>query len=794
MPCGISWSPEMAAPTIQLTVNQHTTTAPGQLTSVTCGMSRMVVTAAADWTASGSGTNEYYYDGSTTGAFASLSSNTQYRPRLHQLNGNTPIVKYRSGTLGSLATYGYGFGDNDTLGADTLYLRMGDGGAPVDNEIVLIWDETDAGDSNPTSACTVEWWLDLTDGDTATAVASWDNAYRYVTDPRTGATIDMAGSAPDSSKGSPIRGWVYNAILPVGTLSLKCRVTNSDGDQTTATQSITVTNTTRNVVNIAASGGDYTTLAAYETNDAENDLVIIEDGHTETISSQLNIAANGVHIQFAGSATMTMTDVIQVRGNYVTIEGNDNVSWKSTGNGTNAAFETRRCDGFALIGGTFTGDSSTQVLNTVLDLSYFNWNTAHYGLLIQGITLDVVKTYTISGSTNRIGVNDVSVIGCDMLGDTGIASAGPSVNESVLRDVVKLTCQTVLYNSIRELSKDALRFTNMEHGTVYGNYFLDGQTRFGESGEESHKAYECRFDSNYSRRTVTGSLAQFDMKPGGEGIYAVNNIFSMEVATETAIGGAGSPGTDTTYYAGYREHADVFWLHNTVFITGDSSNSAAAINGSGSGDSTYVSNFNIERNHVLTGSGYAGTAVVANGATATNNTAEAGTLDSNLSPSVAPDACTTEAGVLYDFHNNLRAATSFEGATQQVSAPTVANLTPADNATGVSTAQTISMQFSEDMKAGTGTIELRQVSDDSVLDSISAADATINISDRTQVTLTGLALTGVSGDVYVYIPDGAFLSRSSDVPFAGYTTNTDWNFTVGAATGGMRARDRSRLR
>jgi len=105
------------------------------------------------------------------------------------------------------------------------------------------------------------------------------------------------------------------------------------------------------------------------------------------------------------------------------------------------------------------------------------------------------------------------------------------------------------------------------------------------------------------------------------------------------------------------------------------------------------------------------------------------------------------------------------------------------------------MQFSENMQVGSGTVELRKVSDDSVIDSIAAADATINFGDRTQVTLTGLNATGFTGAAYVYIPSGAFVSAATGTPFAGYTTNTDWNFTVGSAgASGNRSRIRDRFR
>lgn len=119
------------------------------------------------------------------------------------------------------------------------------------------------------------------------------------------------------------------------------------------------------------------------------------------------------------------------------------------------------------------------------------------------------------------------------------------------------------------------------------------------------------------------------------------------------------------------------------------------------------------------------------------------------------------------------------GAYAITAVPTVINRTPANGATGVLDSQTISLQFSENMATGSGTIELRRVSDDSVIDSIAAGNATTNFSDRTQVTLTGLNATGFTGAAYVYIPSGAFVSAATGLAFAGYTDNTGWNFTIG---------------
>lgn len=88
--------------------------------------------SAFAWTASGSGTNEYYVRtaaGGDPGFVASPpTSNGVF------INGSAAT----KGTLGSLAAGNWGYGDNDTLGYSTVYVRLSGGGDPdaqVDNHI-----------------------------------------------------------------------------------------------------------------------------------------------------------------------------------------------------------------------------------------------------------------------------------------------------------------------------------------------------------------------------------------------------------------------------------------------------------------------------------------------------------------------------------------------------------------------------------------------------------------------------------------------------------------------------------
>jgi hypothetical protein len=77
--------------------------------------------AAYSWTASGSGTSEYYLR--TAGG---ANPGFQAAPDAVLINA----VEATSGTPGSLAAGRYGYGDNDSLGYSTLYVRLSDGTDP----------------------------------------------------------------------------------------------------------------------------------------------------------------------------------------------------------------------------------------------------------------------------------------------------------------------------------------------------------------------------------------------------------------------------------------------------------------------------------------------------------------------------------------------------------------------------------------------------------------------------------------------------------------------------------------
>lgn len=96
----------------------------GSITTITSSgeteaTTNLVTEGGADWVASGSGTAEYYLDSGAAGYQSSI-------PDRIYLEGEEAA----SGILGTLGEKQWGWGDNDALGYDTIYVRMHGGTDP----------------------------------------------------------------------------------------------------------------------------------------------------------------------------------------------------------------------------------------------------------------------------------------------------------------------------------------------------------------------------------------------------------------------------------------------------------------------------------------------------------------------------------------------------------------------------------------------------------------------------------------------------------------------------------------
>ncbi|MBK1642984.1 hypothetical protein CKO12_14140, partial [Chromatium okenii] len=144
-------------------------------------------------------------------------------------------------------------------------------------------------------------------------------------------------------------------------------------------------------------------------------------------------------------------------------------------------------------------------------------------------------------------------------------------------------------------------------------------------------------------------------------------------------------------------------------------------------------------------------------------------------------------GAFEDAANNVYAgltdktALSFTTADPaDVTAPTLDNTNPLDNATAVAVGANVVLTFSEDVTAVTGkNLVIHKTSDDSVVATIAADDAQIAIVGGV-VTVNPTADLDPSTEYYVLIDNGAFEDAANNV-YTGISSTTALSFTTAAA-------------
>jgi methionine-rich copper-binding protein CopC len=108
--------------------------------------------------------------------------------------------------------------------------------------------------------------------------------------------------------------------------------------------------------------------------------------------------------------------------------------------------------------------------------------------------------------------------------------------------------------------------------------------------------------------------------------------------------------------------------------------------------------------------------------------------------------------------------------------PTASSVNPADNATGVGVADNLVFNFSEALQKGIGNLDLKKLSDNSVLETIAATAANVTVSAR-PLTINPTADLGSGTDYYVEIANGAITDIAGN-NYAGITGNSTWNCTT----------------
>ena len=150
---------------------------------------------------------------------------------------------------------------------------------------------------------------------------------------------------------------------------------------------------------------------------------------------------------------------------------------------------------------------------------------------------------------------------------------------------------------------------------------------------------------------------------------------------------------------------------------------------------------------------------------------------------------TMSSGVVRDLANNdfagISSQTTFNFATGSApadsTAPTLQSSTPADNATNVLPSTNIFLTFDEAVKAGSGNIEIRKVSGDTLFKSISITDGTQVTFSGSQVTINPNTNLDAETAYYIKFASGVILDLANN-PYAGISSPTVLNFTTRETT------------
>ena len=138
----------------------------------------------------------------------------------------------------------------------------------------------------------------------------------------------------------------------------------------------------------------------------------------------------------------------------------------------------------------------------------------------------------------------------------------------------------------------------------------------------------------------------------------------------------------------------------------------------------------------------------------------------------------------FDVRNLVAKPPPVEPGLDDLTSPTVTTLSPEDDATGVSTTINLVITFSEtvDVEAGVNNnIIIKKTSDDSIVETIDAQDATVTGSGTTVITITPATTLDEQTEYYVEIGADAFDDTNSN-SYAGISNTTSWSFTTGDFT------------
>lgn len=114
-------------------------------------------------------------------------------------------------------------------------------------------------------------------------------------------------------------------------------------------------------------------------------------------------------------------------------------------------------------------------------------------------------------------------------------------------------------------------------------------------------------------------------------------------------------------------------------------------------------------------------------------------------------------------------------------APVVNTLSPADNATGVTTTANLVLTFSRTVTAGNGNVLIKRTSNDSTVETIDVTSGQVTGGGTNIITINPNTTLAEGAEYYVTIPGTAFKDGSNNF-YTGISSTTAWSFTTGDFT------------
>ena len=129
----------------------------------------------------------------------------------------------------------------------------------------------------------------------------------------------------------------------------------------------------------------------------------------------------------------------------------------------------------------------------------------------------------------------------------------------------------------------------------------------------------------------------------------------------------------------------------------------------------------------------------------------------------------------------ISSTTALSFTTADVTNPTLASSTPADNATGIAINSNIILNFSETVTVSNGNITIKKSSDDSTVEQIDITSGQVTGSNSTQLTVNPSSDLAEGTEFYIQIDSTAVVDASSNA-YAGINDTTTLSFTTSDTT------------